>query len=457
MSTRGPKGGPLPIGETPLRNSAGGASGAGSGGNDAVIRGELVEKEGKGPTLVAVRRLRWGTAILAERPILLVEADPYCYLKAGDADPRLAELAEAMGDPMRLATYVAFKQLHERKQKELLSFWREGIEENDPVAKAIFEANRGGADAFIKDRPEFSKLVYWNHFVLVASIFGRFGIVNPDGTRAVYAFCSHVKHSCSPNAAWFTNRTGFPKGKKTLHVISLEGIPRGAEISVNQVDESILVLPKAKRCERMFRGAVGISCDCRRCLGASEKDDEKIRQVFSRLQMLLDEKPPTHDSTRDAQQCLKDLDKLLPFSMQMKAKAKVLLASAFGELSARCAWEGENKGANIIHWTGMDPESQEQRLKDTKKLYETAAKDFEYLLGQDALGIIQRMEAGYGPVHDQHKMLAKYTKEREVEEPAIANGTDVPPEYRQEPFRNPYAPEGLPPGWDELFKGKQPS
>merc|ERR1712187_845888 len=88
-------------------------------------------------------------------------------------------------------------------------------------------------------------------------------------------------------------------------------------------------------------------------------------------------------------------------------------------LSQRAAWQEENRGANIIQWTGLDAENQEQRLKDTKKLYETAGKDFEYLLGQDALGILKRLEVGYGPVHDQHKMLAKYQKEklREAEKP----------------------------------------
>lgn len=60
---------------------------------------------------------------------------------------------------------------------------------------------------------------------------------------------------------------------------------------------------------------------------------------------------------------------------------------------------------------------QEQRLRDTKKLYETAAKDFEYLLGQDALGILQRLEAGYAPVHDHHKMLAKYNARDRTDPP----------------------------------------
>merc|ERR1712039_543139 len=141
-------------------------------------------------------------------------------------------------------------------------------------------------------------------------------------------------------------------------------------------------------------------------------------------------------------------DKLLPFSMQMKAKSKVLLASAFGELAQRAAWQEDNKGANIIQWVGLDAENQEQRLKDTKKLYETAAKDFEYLLGQDALAILQRLEVGYGPVHDQHKILAKYTKEKEKDP------TEATREQQQEASGPTYSREGLPPGWDELFKGK---
>mmetsp|Transcript_34388 Transcript_34388/g.95082 ORF Transcript_34388/g.95082 Transcript_34388/m.95082 type:complete len:435 (-) Transcript_34388:208-1512(-) len=429
--------------------------GMGSAGNEAVVRGELVDKPGRGPTLVAVRRLRWGTAVLSERPIMLVEADPDCYLRAGDADPRLAELAEAMGDPQRLAAYVAFKQLHERKQRELLSFWREGIEESDEVARAIYEMNRRGVDEFVRDRPEFAKLVYWQHFVLVASVFGRFGLVNPDGTRGVYGFSSHVRHSCRPNTAWFTNRHGFPKGKKVLHVIGADGVPRGEEITVSHASEAALILPWVQRAEHVHR-SIGLQCECRRCLEANHQNDERIGEVFSRLQALLAVRPPTDDSAQEAQQCLRELDRLLPFSMQLKAKAKVLLASALGELSQRAAWQEENRAANIIQWTGLDAERQEQRLRDTKKLYETAAKDFEYLLGQDALGILKRLEAGYGPVHDQHKLLAKYAREREQRE-AEGRGAPGGAEPQRPPTDTLPSREGLPPSWDELFKGGAPS
>jgi len=394
---------------------------------------------------------------LSEKPIILVEADPDCYLRAGDADPRLAELAEAMGDPCRLATYVAFKQLHERRQRELLSFWREGIEDSDSEARAVFESNRRGVDEFVKDRPEFSKLVYWNHFVLVASIFGRFGILNPDGTRAVYGMCSHIRHSCWPNVAWFTNRHGFPKGKKVLHVIGADGVPRGEEMTVSYASEMVLTMPRAQRLARMYQ-SVGRHCDCRRCQeSGAEEQDQRIGAVFAELQAHLAVRPPTDDSTQEAQQCLRELDRLLPFSMQLKAKAKVLLAAALGELSQRAAWQEESRGANIIQWTGLDAERQEQRLRDTKKLYETAAKDFEYLLGQDALTILKRLEASYAPVHDQHKMLAKYSKEREREaegrlQPAGAQQVSPAP-----PAGAAVSKEAMPPGWDELFKGRTPS
>jgi len=357
-----------------------------------------------------------------------------------------------MGDSSRLATYVAFKQLHERKQKELLSFWREGIEEEDRVARAIYEQNKLGTEAFVKDRPEYSKLVYWSHFILVASIFGRFGVKNPDGTRAVYGLCSHIKHSCTPNAAWFTLRNGFPKGKKVLHVINLEGITRGEEICVSEVNESVLILPKEQRAIRMF-GGTGIKCECKRCIKSTDFDDEKIQRVIKQIKDWLAFRPPTDESTKEAQACLKELDKLLPFSMQLKAKAKVLLASAFGELSNRAAWQQENEGANIIQWTGLDAENQEQRLRDTKKLYETAAKDFEYLLGQDALGILNRLEVAYTPVQNQHKMIAKYQKEKEKEADtaALEEQQRAPvPAWGPRQDRG----EAMPPAWDELFLGR---
>jgi len=385
--------------------------------NETVVRGEIVQRDNR-PTFVSVRRLRWGTQIVSEKPLLLVEEDPAVYLCAEDADPRLAELAEALGDASRLAAYVAFKQLHERRQKELLALWWEGIEDVDPVAKALNETNRCAVDAFLQDRPEFAKSVYWSHFVLVASIFGRFGIQNSDGSRGVYELCSQVRHSCRPNAAWFTLRRGYPKGRKVLHCIALDGITKGEEITVSEVPESVLIMPRPQRALRIFGGSgPTCQCKCKRCAAGNDREDEAISAAFRRLQDHLAVHPPTDDSTSDAHGCLQDLDKLLPFSMQLKAKSKVLLASAFGELASRAAWQEENRGANIIQWTGhVDAASHEQRLKDTKRLYETAAKDFEYLLGQEAIGILRRLEAGYEPVRDQHKMLAKYAKEKEKDE-----------------------------------------
>lgn len=418
----------------------------GAGCEDAVVRGELVDKEGKGPTLVAVRRLRWGTEVLAERPLLRVEADPAEYLKAKDADPRLLEVAEAMGDHSRMAAYIAFKQLHERKQKELLAFWRENLEEADMLAKALMEQNQSGCDEFLKDRPEFRNLIYWTHFVRVASIFGRFGVVNSDGSRAVYSLCSHVRHSSQPNAAWYTLSRGYPKGRKVLHVTGINGIEKGAEITVSLVPESVLLLPRVQRLLKVRR-LTGQESDgpmvCR-----SEEDDCRIREAFEQLQRALSERPPTDASTTDAEDILKRLDVLLPFSMQIKAKAKVFLAQVMKELNDRAAWQADNKEANIIHWTGLDSEAQERRLKATKKMYESASRDFEYLLGQDAIGILDKLEDGYSPVADQHKMVSKYNREREREamethartQQELHTGSGYPSTGR------------MPAAWDELLR-----
>merc|ERR1712146_574369 len=110
----------------------------------------------------------------------------------------------------------------------------------------------------------------------------------------------------------------------------------------------------------------------------------------------------------EAEEILFRLDTLLPFSMQTKAQA-------MQELTHRAAWQESNKEANIIQWTGLDAEAQERRLKATKKLYESASRDFEYLLGQDAIGILDKLEVGYSPVADQHKMVSKYSRDRERE------------------------------------------
>jgi len=84
-------------------------------------------------------------------------------------------------------------------------------------------------------------------------------------------------------------------------------------------------------------------------------------------------------------------------------------------------------------------------------LYETAGKDFEYLLGQDALPILKRLEVGYAPVHDQHKMIAKYQKEKWKE--ADLSLTD---QQQYQPASHGPGPsrEDMPPSWEELFKRK---
>lgn len=369
-----------------------------------------------------------------------------------DADPRFAELAEALGDSSRLAAYVAFRQLHERKQKEFLGLWREDLEASDPVAKAIHEANRKGIEAFLEDHPQFRQSIYWNHVILVSSIFGRFGQVNSDGSKAIYSICSHIRHSCKPNAAWFTLRKGFPRGKRMLHVISLDGIQRREEITVSHVEEPVLLQPRLRRSLHLVK-VLGTPCPCDRCRANDEEADERIRYLFAKLSATLAVQPPTDSSTATAQECLRELDQLLPFSMQTKAKAKVLLATSLGELSQRAAWQQDNRPANIVLWTGLDPESQEQRLKDSKRLYETAGKDFEYLLGQDALPILERMESGYAPVQDQHKMLTKYRDKAEAAEAVLeSEGAGIPFEHKPQSYEPNLPRPGMPPTWEELFK-----
>jgi len=269
-----------------------------------------------------------------------------------------------------------------------------------------------------------------------------------------------------------------------LHIIATDGVPRGEEITVSDETEAILCLPNLERSHKLFRGS-GFKCECRRCTEDDSKLDECIAQALARMETLLAVRPPTDESTKEALSCFKELDKALPFSMQIKAKAKVLLASSFTELNNRAAWQEEHRGANMVQWTGLDAEAQEQRLKDTKKLFETAAKDFEYLLGQDALGILQRMEAGYEPVRDQHKILSKYAREKErsvassavelnesrasqSQQPAGAGGggaggggyptaAGVTLGGMQLDMPAMSGKEGLPPGWEEIFQSKRPA
>merc|ERR1712216_342932 len=148
-------------------------------------------------------------------------------------------------------------------------------------------------------------------------------------------------------------------GKRMLHVINLDGIDRRQEITVSHAAESLLTLPRPQRSLGLFDPRTGLSCCCVRCKQQSEEDDEKVKYLFNKLSSSLATKPPTDQSTKTAQDCLRELDQLLPFSMEAKAKGKVLLAFSLGELSQRAAWQMENQSANIVQWTGLDAEAQE--------------------------------------------------------------------------------------------------
>ena len=76
----------------------------------------------------------------------------HCLQAAPSSDAqRWAEVDRRSGEP----------RLHERRQKELLNFWTEGIEEQDPLAKEIFQQNTAAAGDFVRDKPELSKPGAW--------------------------------------------------------------------------------------------------------------------------------------------------------------------------------------------------------------------------------------------------------------------------------------------------------
>jgi len=76
---------------------------------------------------------------------------------------------------------------------------REGLRGSDEGSSGLSgrelgEGTRGApSPSDPRARPEFAKLVYWSHFVLVSCIFGRFGLRNNDGSRAVYELCSQAR------------------------------------------------------------------------------------------------------------------------------------------------------------------------------------------------------------------------------------------------------------------------
>jgi len=372
------------------------------------VQAELVEIEGLRPRLVALQQLEWGAMLLEECSLLAVQADPTQYLKAEDADPKLMELAMELGEAERLAAYIAFKQLSKGKQREFLSFWKEGLVEQDVVARAIYEQNIQGTIEFVRERPEFSHLIDWKCFAVVASIFGLFGVTNPDGTRAVYRLCSHIRHSCAPNVAWSNMGSGFTQ-KKVVNVISLNGISNGDEITLSHAAEAVLIMGRQQRSLHMFKGT-GLKCECLRCSEGSGFEDVHISHALQRLHRALQEQPPTDESVHESLDSLDDLNRLLPFSMQVKAKAKVLIAEALSLLAKRAAWEERSKEANIIQWTVLNSAGKEQRIRDMKRLYKTAAKEFGLLLGDRAVEIHEKLKTSYKSACDEHLMIEHVTQ-----------------------------------------------
>ncbi|OLQ15546.1 hypothetical protein AK812_SmicGene200 [Symbiodinium microadriaticum] len=217
-------------------------------------------------------RMRWGTEILTERPLLLARGRG--YLRAADADPRLVEIAHAhrLGDGTRLAAYVAFrqprpqqrklvaasripvKQLQDHKQKEVLGFWRDGLEESDPLARAIHEENRLGIEAFLEVTEAVKDIAATS-----GTVAGR---MQPGSRSAAHRelgceFLGWPPGVLSDGKSQFYGH-GYPKGKKKWEAQCLlaEGIrKRGEEITVSMVEGKLVIFFAAPRADLASRKA----------------------------------------------------------------------------------------------------------------------------------------------------------------------------------------------------------
>eukprot|EP00746_Dinoflagellata_sp_MGD_P002561 gnl/MRDRNA2_/MRDRNA2_105014_c0_seq1.p1 gnl/MRDRNA2_/MRDRNA2_105014_c0~~gnl/MRDRNA2_/MRDRNA2_105014_c0_seq1.p1 ORF type:complete len:397 (+),score=102.68 gnl/MRDRNA2_/MRDRNA2_105014_c0_seq1:90-1280(+) len=375
---------------------------------EKIVRAQLVGGgEGEEPArLMTIRKVKWGDDVFEEKPVLRV-SKPEDYIDAKDADPRLRKLGEDMEDLEGLAVYIAFQQLHEKKQKDTLAFGSPDIKE---ACKELYDR----VDNFLEKRPEYKRWLDWNVYKQLLAIMAHKSIRCSDGSRCLYEVMSLVRHSWKPNCVWHTNMERYPLGEKKLICMAVDGLNKGVELTVSYVPEESLLksrdvglLDLAKELGPTFR--------MRSCAEQNEESEDMVRCVVEVLVDALATDPPTAEALKTAKESLKDFDVALPFSMVFKARARQRICQMIQILHAQ---ESTQTKA-----TQEAQKAREAQLKEMMELQAKAIKEIDLILGTEAKDSIkQNLDEGLKPIEDESAFLEKYVKKREAKKLAAWQG-----------------------------------
>lgn len=369
-------------------------------GKDVPLRCELVGgSEEDGPArLVSIRKLRWGIPFIMEKPLIRI-LDLEEYLAKPDADPRLRDLATALDDAEGLASYIAFTQLHARKQKEFMDFYSSPGRSGEIISAA--GEHDDAIDRFLVERPEYKRWLDWGAYKRIHAVVACFGIRCPDGKRCIYPMISHLRHSWRPNAVWETSKH-FPQGTKVLRIIAHDGIPKGAEITVSLIDEASLLKPREQG-RADLQSALGPSFMMRSVPDPPGLvDEDMVRTVLSKLMGALSAEPPTPEDVDIGRSSLKEFEQALPFSMVFVARARCRIV----QMIQMTATHEDNLTIRVAK------DRRQQLLDDIRDYQETAIKELEVLLGEAAEYAISKLLDGFRPIEDEQTFLEKYTRPR---------------------------------------------
>jgi len=216
---------------------------------------------------------------------------------------------------------------------------------------------------------------------------------------------------------WQTTTERYPLGEKTLIVMAVDGLNKGAELTVAYVPENSILKPRDDGLADLAK-ELGPTVRMR-CVEEDDiqgEDQDMIRCIVEVLVDALATDPPTREALTTAQEALKDFDKALPFSMVFKARARLRICQMVQILNAQ-------ESAQTTTASETARKAREAQLKEMLDFQAQAIKELDLLLGKSARESIEKIiEQGYKPIEDENNFLQKHIKEREAKKTAAWQG-----------------------------------
>ncbi|EXJ89869.1 hypothetical protein A1O3_02936 [Capronia epimyces CBS 606.96] len=209
---------------------------------------ELVNTPDRGMAVFTRRKIKAGTTVVAERPLILLDKDK-------EADWAAIE--------------HEFAALSRTDQKTYLRLWDAQKSRMSRVV-SIYYSNCHNCDAFIKART--SQPAGQNG---EGQGEGDGRVNNKGGGSAIGAFCSRLNHSCVPNVQF-----SYDQASNEMRFRAIRDIPKGKEVCTNY-DRGVFEVKAHRQQKQLIH--YGFVCSCDACQPPTEfwaKSDDRRRAMY---------------------------------------------------------------------------------------------------------------------------------------------------------------------------------